>query len=140
MPRGRPKKTVEKKAPVVRMTAVRWVSDKYGEKGLRALRAMGPEFARELQDEIQLGRRRDELMAKKERAEKYLKTVADLLARIDGEALQGGSCVPRLEQIISALPDIVEKIKEEKPPQEPGATEQVLCSAGGGEKDAASVQ
>jgi hypothetical protein len=125
MPRGRPKKTVEKKAPVVRMTAVRWVSDKYGEKGLRALRAMGPEFARELQDEIQLGRRRDELMAKKERAEKYLKTVADLLARIDGEALQGGSCVPRLEQIISALPDIVEKIKE-KPPVEPSIPEDAV--------------
>lgn len=120
MPRGRPKKTVEKKAPVVRMTAVRFVSDKYGEKGLRALRAMGPEFARELQDEIQTGRRRDELMARKDRAEKYLKNVADLLAKIDGEALQGGgSCIPRLEQIIAAIPDIVEKIKEEKPPAQP---------------------
>lgn len=120
MPRGRPKKTVEKKAPVVRMTAVRWVADKYGEKGLRALRAMGPEFARELQDEIQMGRKRDELMARKDRAEKYLKMVADLLAKIDGEALQGGvSCVPRLEQIITSLPDIVVKEKPPAQPEEP---------------------
>jgi hypothetical protein len=126
MPRGRPKKTVEKKTPVVRMTAVRWVADKYGEKGLRALRAMGPEFAKALQDEIQMGRKRDELMARKDRAEKYLKMVADLLAKIDGEALQGGSCVPRLEQIIAAIPDIVEKIKEEKPPVEPSIPEDAV--------------
>lgn len=112
-----------KKEP--RLTASRFVSEKYGEKGLRALKAMGTEFSRGLQAEILFVRKRNDLLDRKAKAEKAL---ADMVQKIDdlGEYNGGaGSCLPKLEAVIAALPDIEPKKKAEAPAEEAEVTAEV---------------
>ena len=105
-----------KKEP--RLTAARFVSQRYGEKGLRALKAMGPEFAKGLQREIIEGRTLGDLsrrlMAAKLAFEKAQQRVDDAEALLSGAK----SCVPQLEAVINALPDVEPKKKAEAPAEE----------------------
>jgi len=113
------------RAPSNRLTAARWVSEAYGEKGLRALRAMGPEFSRCLQDEILHVRRRNELLDRKARLEKAISDLNERLVDIGEWKSDMGSCFPRLEMIVKALPDIArekptaDEPKEKAPEGEP---------------------
>jgi hypothetical protein len=115
------------KPPVVRMTAARYVNEKYGEKGLRALRAMGPDFARDLQDEILIVRKRGVLSARRDRAMAALRNIEVLIEDIpDGD----GTLFRKIQTVIDALPDIIkEKPKAE---EEAKAAEPVEVSAQSG--------
>lgn len=119
--------------PVVRLTAARYVSEQYGEKGLRALRAMGPEFARCLQDEIKHTRRRNELLDRKAKLEKAIEDLVKKLVDIGEWKSDMGSCFPRLEMIVKALPDIVKETpKADEPKEKAPEGEPAKVSAEGG--------
>jgi len=108
-----------KKEP--RLTAARYVSEKYGEKGLRALAAMGSPFRKTLQREIVARRDLQTLLDKKEALEKAL---ADLNAKIEKghKSVPENPSLPRLEKVIDALPDLHPK-KTEEPVEQPEAAE-----------------
>lgn len=109
-----------KKEP--RLTAARYVSERYGEKGLRALKAMGTEFSKGLQREIIEGRMLEDLVKRMEAAKAIFQKAQQRLN--DAEALLSGtkSCIPQLEAVIAALPDI-----EPKKAEAPAETEEVAA-------------
>ena len=109
----------KKKEP--RLTASRYVSKQYGEKGLRALKAMGTPFVRQLQREIVDRRDLQVLVAKKDALEKALDALGAKIMKAK-EALPEDPCLPRLEAVIDTLPDL--KPKKAEPPAEEPETEE----------------
>jgi hypothetical protein len=84
------------------------VAEKYGEKGLRALRAMGTDFARTLQREIVERRDLQVLIDRRDALRAQLKAVEDKIDAAQKD-LPDEPGLPRLETVIEALPDIAAK-------------------------------
>jgi len=97
-----------------RLTASRFVSEKYGEKGMRALKAMGTDFSKALQREIVSDRNLEKLRKSKESAQKILDSVCEKIEAAKAEMAGEASCLPQLEAVIAALPDIQPKASANK--------------------------
>jgi len=102
----------KKKEP--RLTAARYVSKQYGEKGLRALKAMGAPFGRVLQREIVDRRDLQVLLDKRDAMKKAMEDLEAKIAKRE-EDLPEDASLPKLEAVIETLPNIGAKKKAEKP-------------------------